>query len=46
MEMDLEAHPRSRHVLADLGLEHGIGQGFREAAALRQAEPARGGRSR
>ena len=40
--MDLKTYSRCRRVLANFGLEHGVGQSFREAAALRQAEPARG----
>ncbi|WP_246556532.1 hypothetical protein [Bradyrhizobium liaoningense] len=43
--MDLKAHSRRWRMLADLGLEHGIGQVFRKQATLRQGESGRQVRS-
>jgi len=38
--MHLEPHSGRRRLLADLRLEHGVGQAFRKLPALRQAEPS------
>ncbi|MGY4288490.1 hypothetical protein ACVWXO_007710 [Bradyrhizobium sp. LM2.7] len=42
VEMDLESHSRRRRMLTDFRHQHGVGQAFRKAAALHQAEPAGG----